>query len=526
MKASPSFVGLAVRRGFVAILAIVLVSAFVFYVGSEFRSYSERQTSELKDAQVIKTQNNAHQIDALMNQVSSIAIVTANILAVDTHMNEAELYGLLERNVGDNPLVYGAAIAFEPGVFPKRKLFAPYVYRSGGALAKLDIATQSYDYTQPEWEWYGRPRDQGRSIWTEPYFDEGAGNIHMVTFSVPFFREGRVAGITTVDVDLSQLLNLADISSKEGQEVFVLSKQANFIYRNQPKDISKPLRDVQTDLDAHGLNGVEKLARGPAGLITVTGAGNRVAWISGAPIHTSGWSFLLRADSIDASAGIRDVREQILKLAAAIVLITLAAGWMVWRQMNQRQRAAQTLLTESRQREEAQRSLLGEMQIRSRIAETGSRLREAEEPGGLANVFLSSLSHLMDLSHGALYVARPGERMLRLTGAYGIALDQIGASFGYGEGLVGQCAVDRKTNVLEIPTDGFWHLIPGLEGGMPRWLVITPVIHHDLLLGVLELAMFTRLDARQHEVLEELVDSLALHLKVLLRSLPQDLEEA
>jgi|GEM_PF-2860518 len=506
-------------------LLLLLVLGSMLYVRSEFRSYSARETGELQSAQIVRAQSHAHQINALLNQASSVALVTAHVLSVDTHIHEAELYELLKRNVGDHPLIYGAAVAFEPKVFGGRALFSPYVYRSRDTLAAIDIGAESYDYTQPQWEWYSIPKQQGRPVWTEPYFDEGAGNINMVTFSVPFFRNGKVAGITTIDLDLSKLLRLAEIDAKEGEEILILSRQANLVYRKQTQDISKPLGSVQTDFSAQGVFQLIRLASGGAGLIELR-TRDQLNWISSAPIRVSDWSLLLRTDANTASRGILDVRDQILQLASAIVLIALAAAIAVWRLVMQRRKAAATLLAESRQREKAQQQLLEEMEVRTRVSQVAAEMREAEQPEVLADRLMSGLNRLMDISHGALYVARPDQQTLRLCGVYGIPQDQVGATCRYGEGLTGQCAVERRKAVLEIPTDDFWRLVPGLGESMPRWLMTIPIVHQDVLLGVLELALFAEPDAHQQQMIDELSSSLALHLKVLSRDASHGLEPA
>ena len=51
-----------------------------------------------------------------------------------------------------------------------------------------------------------------RAVWSEPYFDEGAGNIIMSTYSIPFSRtngERRVfTGIVTADISLDWLVDI------------------------------------------------------------------------------------------------------------------------------------------------------------------------------------------------------------------------------------------------------------------------------------------------------------------------------
>lgn len=116
--------------------------------------------------------------------------------------NEQELYEILRKNVSQNPLIYGAAIAFEPYKFSSdKKLFSPCVYRdTNSEILSIELGAESYDHTNGEWEWFSRARKLNKSIWTEPYFDKGAGNILLDTYPVPFYRNGESRGIVTIDI--------------------------------------------------------------------------------------------------------------------------------------------------------------------------------------------------------------------------------------------------------------------------------------------------------------------------------------
>jgi hypothetical protein len=163
----------------------------------------------------------ANQIAAEFNGLGQIATTTANILSLVKEISDEEIYNLLMRNVSDNPLIYGAAIAFEPFSFHEdKRLFAPYVHQSADNLAAIDIGEDSYDYSDGNWEWYSAVRESGEAVWTEPYFDEGAGDVLMTTFSVPFFRDGNFAGVATLDIRLDALRELT--AREFGDKNFIL----------------------------------------------------------------------------------------------------------------------------------------------------------------------------------------------------------------------------------------------------------------------------------------------------------------
>lgn len=113
------------------------------------------------------------------------------------------------RVVEDNPVVMGSTVALVPGYYSQHPLFAPYAYREGEVVGLKTLATPQYDY--PSQEWFAKPLELGDGYWSEPYIDEGGGNILMTTYSVPLkdYR-GQTAAVLTADVSLewlSQLVN-------------------------------------------------------------------------------------------------------------------------------------------------------------------------------------------------------------------------------------------------------------------------------------------------------------------------------
>ena len=148
--------------------------------------------------------------------------------------NKESLLRVLDRSVMASPEVYGSAVAFEPFCFSDSvETYAPYCYKSKDGTAFLDLAS-SYNYFQPDW--YRIPRELKAPVWSEPYFDEGAGNILMATYSLPFFRregtrqQGRLLGIVTADVSLEWLTELlCSISAGRTGYCFLVSGNGAFI---------------------------------------------------------------------------------------------------------------------------------------------------------------------------------------------------------------------------------------------------------------------------------------------------------
>ena len=118
------------------------------------------------------------------------------------------------------------------------------------------------------------------------------------------------------------------------------------------------------------------------------------------------------------------------------------------------------------------------------------------------------------------YVFDEKSRQLRRAGAYGLAVDaQSAATFGLGEGLVGQCARDgRPVTLTNLPPD-YLRIASGVGAAAPAQVLASPLLSKDTLLGVVETATFHPLDSRESALLGELMPLVAMSLEVLQRSL-------
>jgi len=113
------------------------------------------------------------------------------------------------RLVKDNPVIVGSTIAVVPGYYEDTPLFAPYSFIDAetGEMSLTSLATEEYNY--PGQEWFKLPLKRDAGVWSEPYMDEGGGNILMTTYSVPIKDvSGRTAAVLTADISLDWLTNL------------------------------------------------------------------------------------------------------------------------------------------------------------------------------------------------------------------------------------------------------------------------------------------------------------------------------
>ncbi|OAN50553.1 MCP four helix bundle domain-containing protein [Magnetospirillum moscoviense] len=156
--------------------------------------------------------------------------------------------------------------------------------------------------------------------------------------------------------------------------------------------------------------------------------------------------------------------------------------------------------------------------VKSHVAEVSAALQQAEDFGELTQVAVSKMAPTIGAGHGAFYVAdRDGRYNLRASYGY---RERKHLSNGYmpGEGLVGQCVLERSTIMLTAPKD-YIRINSGLGEGPPACVVVLPVMHGDRVLGVLEMASFQQIGDRERAVLDGLLPALSASMEILDRNL-------
>ncbi len=173
----------------------------------------------------------ALKIEKLLESSARVPQNFSSILS-DTDDDIAGIKNYLNLMVDRNPEVFGSCIAFEARAFnPDSIHFAPYVYRDSAGLSFKYLNSREMDYfSQP---WYRIPADSGRPVWTEPYFDEGGGDILMCTYSVPFYEReqpDKLRGIVTIDLSLEWLHEFVEsIRVYENGYAFLISADGTII---------------------------------------------------------------------------------------------------------------------------------------------------------------------------------------------------------------------------------------------------------------------------------------------------------
>ena len=138
--------------------------------------------------------------EALQTEVAAALDSLVAELAADRPADAAAYAERLQAYLENHPEFYGSAAALMDAAGTVTA--SPYVYRSGDGYQTLDLARPDYDIEAQEWITLPLAADKG--IWTPPYFDEGGGEIWMITRSVPVRDDEGVFAIVTTDLPVDE----------------------------------------------------------------------------------------------------------------------------------------------------------------------------------------------------------------------------------------------------------------------------------------------------------------------------------
>ncbi|MEO9177155.1 MAG: HAMP domain-containing protein, partial [Gaiellales bacterium] len=133
----------------------------------------------------------------------------------------------------------------------------------------------------------------------------------------------------------------------------------------------------------------------------------------------------------------------------------------------------------------------------------------------VSNLILSELAPLVEAQHGAFYalVEEGNETTLRFQGGYGFKeRKNLASVFALGEGLVGQCALERKRILLtQVPGD-YIQINSGLGESPPLNIIVLPILFEGSVRAVIELASFAAFSPTHQSFLDQLTESIGLVL--------------
>jgi HAMP domain-containing protein/CheY-like chemotaxis protein/signal transduction histidine kinase len=152
--------------------------------------------------------------------------------------------------------------------------------------------------------------------------------------------------------------------------------------------------------------------------------------------------------------------------------------------------------------------------LKTNLARFTNMLQGQRDLSTVGRLLLSELTPLVNAHMGVIYqIDSEDGRQLRLLSAYaGEGSFAHKTVLQFGEGLIGQCALDKRARVIaDIPADAV-PINSALIQVMPRNLVVLPVLFENQIKAIIELASLTSFTTSQMTFLEQLTDSIGIVL--------------
>ena len=153
--------------------------------------------------------------------------------------------------------------------------------------------------------------------------------------------------------------------------------------------------------------------------------------------------------------------------------------------------------------------------LKTNLAKFTNMLQGQRDLSSVGRLLLSELAPLVDAHQGVIYqiVNDDGEAGLRLLSAYADDGETGHPSrLRIGEGLVGQCAADRRTMLISDIPDHVVSIRSALLRSAPRNIIILPVLFEGQVKAVIELAAVAQFTTLQTTFLEQLTSSIGIVL--------------
>jgi len=157
--------------------------------------------------------------------------------------------------------------------------------------------------------------------------------------------------------------------------------------------------------------------------------------------------------------------------------------------------------------------------LKTNVTRFTRMLQGQRDPMTVSKMILSELAPLVHAEHAVFYgMVGANGRRAHLAYQAGYAYRQrrsVPLEFQLGEGLVGQCAIEKKPIVVrEVPVD-YIRISSGLGEARPANIVVLPVLFEGDVRAVIELASFTPFSATHMDFLDQLTESIGIVLNTI-----------
>ncbi|KLL10522.1 ATP-binding protein, partial [Protofrankia coriariae] len=156
--------------------------------------------------------------------------------------------------------------------------------------------------------------------------------------------------------------------------------------------------------------------------------------------------------------------------------------------------------------------------LKSNIARIGSKMQGQRDLYAVCQMIISEMTPAVGAQLGTVYLLDfiEGDKLRHVAGYGSAPRKRSDGTFLFGEGLIGQAAVEKKRIRVEQVPNGYLYIRSGLGEAPPSDLVVVPVLFEEQVLGVIELASFTRFSELHLHLVDQLVGTIGVVLNTIM----------
>jgi signal transduction histidine kinase/DNA-binding response OmpR family regulator len=156
--------------------------------------------------------------------------------------------------------------------------------------------------------------------------------------------------------------------------------------------------------------------------------------------------------------------------------------------------------------------------LKTNLARFSRMLQGQKDMLTVGRLILSELAPLVQAQHAVMYTYESADERSFLTLLASYAYEhpeQTGKRLEMGQGLVGQCALEKQKILLtNVPSD-YVRISSGLGGASPVNIIVLPIVFEGQVKAVLELGSFERFNPTHQAFLDQLTESIGIVLNTI-----------
>jgi HAMP domain-containing protein/CheY-like chemotaxis protein len=156
--------------------------------------------------------------------------------------------------------------------------------------------------------------------------------------------------------------------------------------------------------------------------------------------------------------------------------------------------------------------------LKTNLARFTRMLQGQRDMTTVAQMVLSELAPLVDAQQGVFYVnsSTNGQPLMKLLGGYAYKKRKnLANEFHAGEGLVGQCTIERERILVTNVPNNYVYVSSGLGEAPPNNIVVLPVLFEGDVKAVIELSTFQTFSDTHLTFLDQLTESIGIVLNTI-----------